>query len=176
MTSSWGPCLPSIAAPVPGATYVIFGKTNLPAVIDLENNGQDLLMIGQEGDWMNGRMRHLDGGFQRGRNCRHDPSGQLGGGDHGRAYLVYGSKNLSGTLNFSQTDEDVRIIAATGNKGLTSERSLLAGDINGDGVDDILVGASRMDASGRYESGGLYVIFGKTPYDSATSWDTEYRG
>jgi hypothetical protein len=45
-----------------------------------------------------------------------------------------------------------------------------AGDVNGDGTDDILIGAPRTDAGGR-ESGQSYVVFGK---DIAT--DGEFAG
>lgn len=36
-----------------------------------------------------------------------------------------------------------------------------AGDINGDGFDDLIVGAPGNDANGNFESGEVYIIFGK---------------
>ncbi len=43
-----------------------------------------------------------------------------------------------------------------------------AGDVNGDGVDDVIIGARRADALGRYDSGAAYVVFGKQePFDPA---------
>ncbi|CCQ52779.1 integrin alpha [Crocosphaera watsonii] len=35
-----------------------------------------------------------------------------------------------------------------------------AGDINGDGFDDILIGASSADPNGNYDAGESYVVFG----------------
>ena len=35
-----------------------------------------------------------------------------------------------------------------------------AGDVNGDGLDDLIVGASRADPSGKSEAGESYVVFG----------------
>jgi hypothetical protein len=37
-----------------------------------------------------------------------------------------------------------------------------AGDINGDGLDDLIVGAYQADPSGKSDAGKSYVIFGKT--------------
>ena len=36
-----------------------------------------------------------------------------------------------------------------------------AGDVNGDGIDDVIVGAPRGDADGRYYAGASYVVFGR---------------
>jgi hypothetical protein len=41
-----------------------------------------------------------------------------------------------------------------------------AGDVNGDGLDDLIVGAHKADSNGKTDSGKSYVIFGKI--DSTT--------
>ena len=43
-----------------------------------------------------------------------------------------------------------------------------AGDINGDGFDDILIGASSADPNGNYEAGESYVVFGAASGFSAS--------
>jgi hypothetical protein len=37
-----------------------------------------------------------------------------------------------------------------------------AGDVNGDGYDDLIVGASNADPAGRTDAGRYYVVFGKS--------------
>jgi hypothetical protein len=37
-----------------------------------------------------------------------------------------------------------------------------AGDVNGDGIDDIIIGAPRARPGGRYEAGESYVVFGRS--------------
>jgi hypothetical protein len=41
-----------------------------------------------------------------------------------------------------------------------------AGDVNGDGLDDLIVGAWKADSNGKSDTGKSYVIFGKI--DSTT--------
>ncbi len=46
-----------------------------------------------------------------------------------------------------------------------------AGDVNGDGLDDVLVGANLADNSGGTDSGTVYVIFGKRTSESVSLKD-----
>ncbi|OJA03775.1 integrin alpha, partial [Bathymodiolus thermophilus thioautotrophic gill symbiont] len=38
----------------------------------------------------------------------------------------------------------------------------LAGDVNGDGLDDLIVGAYKADPASKSKAGKSYVVFGKT--------------
>ena len=48
-----------------------------------------------------------------------------------------------------------------------------AGDVNGDGFDDVIVGAGRADPSGRIRAGSSYVVFGRADgFDAALNLGT----
>ncbi len=86
------------------------------------------------------------------------------GGFSGRSYVVFGKtggfasslqlSSLDGTNGFKLDGE-----AALDRSG----RSVAAaGDLNGDGLDDLIVGAYRADPNGS-DSGRSYVVFGRSP-------------
>lgn len=91
------------------------------------------------------------------------PFGDPGGDDRaGEAYIVFGTdqgfdpqfelSSLNGSNGFVVLGLD-----EYDNAGISVAS---AGDINGDGFDDILVGADRADPGGEGSSGETYVIFG----------------
>src|SRR5204862_62707 len=91
-----------------------------------------------------------------------------GGRDRGEAYVVFGGTNLGGTtvtLNalgaggFTLRGFEDGAYAGVGVAG--------AGDVNGDGFADLLVGASFADASGS-NRGEAYVVFGGTSLSGTT--------
>jgi hypothetical protein len=82
----------------------------------------------------------------------------------GKSYVVFGQTNwsdatisassLDGTNGFTLTGIDSGDFAGYSVSG--------AGDINGDGIDDIIIGARLGDPNGKQESGESYVVFGRT--------------
>lgn len=75
----------------------------------------------------------------------------FGGADVGAAGDVIGS-SLDGSNGFvlrSQTERDILGHSVSG-----------AGDVNGDGYDDVIVGARRADPNGVRDAGQCYVVFG----------------
>ena len=80
------------------------------------------------------------------------PRFPLNGADTGRAYIFYGP--IAGSM--IATDAEVIIVGEQINDGFgTSVAS--AGDVNGDGVDDVIVGADQLFNEG---TGKAYVFYG----------------
>ena len=154
-----------------GVTYVLFGSTE---GFDLTLNPSTL--NGTKGFVINGDQA----GDQSGRSVSN--IGDINGdgvddlaigapfsginGDIGAAYIIFGSKQSN---YFSNPIE----LSVLGNKGLTIKGSNSghnagwavsgAGDFNGDGINDLLIGATNDNGNVDGES---YVIFGKRGFSS----------
>jgi len=92
-----------------------------------------------------------------------------GGGRHdsGSAYVIYGG-HRPGNLDLANLGTaGFRIDGARKNDhaGLSVAG---AGDLNGDGIDDVIVGAPGADVNGRTGSGAAYVIYGRRTADPGT--------
>jgi len=82
----------------------------------------------------------------------------------GESYVVYGSTSgfsspidaftLNGSDGFSIVGIDAQDYSGWSVSG--------AGDVNDDGIDDIIIGAPRADPGGRSQAGEAYVIYGRT--------------
>ena len=72
----------------------------------------------------------------------------------GNAYIVFGEPGLSGVQDFAEVDPDVRIVGIDHNDSFG--QSVAAGDFNGDGFDDALIGAPGDDGfpDARSNAGG----------------------
>ena len=88
-----------------------------------------------------------------------DPNGTSGAGE---SYVVFGSKNgfaesidlaaLDGTNGF--------VIKGIGESDYSGTSVSSAGDVNGDGIDDVIIGADYADPNGTSNAGESYVVFG----------------
>ncbi len=92
-----------------------------------------------------------------------DPSGGLSG-DAGKSYVIFGKED-GFTANFDLADLDgtngfvLNGIDVYDNSGYSVSG---AGDINGDGIDDLIIGAPRADEAPPVNAEGeSYVVFGK---------------
>jgi hypothetical protein len=82
----------------------------------------------------------------------------------GTAYIVYGKNSgFDANLNLGSADASkfttVNGLAVDDSFGVSASN---AGDVNGDGIADIIVGASTADTNGLNNSGNAYVIFGRS--------------
>ena len=168
-----------------GSTYVVFGKASgFSDTIDLS----DIVRLGggvridgeNEGDY-SGRSVSSgdvnDDGYDDiiiGAE-RTDPNGY----SSGSTYVVFGKANgpngLNGIMELSELDgsDGFRIDGA--NRADYSGGSVSAGDINGDGYDDVIIGADTAAPNG-VASGATYVVFGKASGFSRTMELSELDG
>jgi hypothetical protein len=96
-----------------------------------------------------------------------------GSGD-GESYLVFGSVDWGG--NFPH--DSLKLVELDGTNGVqingiyvgdfSGSSVSSAGDVNGDGIDDIIIGAPTADPNGNSGAGESYVVFG------ATNWTSQY--
>ncbi|MBX7255645.1 MAG: hypothetical protein K1Y02_04710 [Candidatus Hydrogenedentes bacterium] len=134
---------PGNTHPQDGCTYVIYGSSALPSVVDLANNEQDVWMLGCSGVLRAGDING-DGGNDL----------VLGSRNSSNAYAVYGSRTLPALIDVIGGESDVHFVNGWANVNL--------GDLNGDGIEDIVFGLDSYDGlSGtKYNCGEACIIFG----------------
>ncbi len=151
-----------------GEAYVIFGKAAATrANIDLATlNASDGFII--QGD-----TRDDQAGFSVSSAGDIDgdgiddlivaaPYGELGGNLAGQVYVVFGKAGATrANIDLSTlTDSEGIVIRGDEGRDFTGRSVSGAGDINGDGVDDLLVGVAFGERGYSYNSGEVYVIYG----------------
>jgi ABC-type arginine transport system permease subunit len=152
-----------------GMIYVIYGKSGGQADVDLAtlSTTQGFKILGAASNDFAGRAVSNAGDINADGISdiligayTADPNGRV---DAGTAYVIYGKSG-------GQVDIDLAAISATQGfkilgavSGDTVGQSVSgAGDINADGISDLLVGASSASPSGRTRAGMIYVIYGKS--------------
>lgn len=87
----------------------------------------------------------------------------------GSAYVIFGStQNFSSPLNVSTlTGANGFILLGENQQDFCGASVSAAGDINGDLIDDIIIGAPRADPNSKNLAGKSYVVFGKTSFGSS---------
>ncbi len=81
----------------------------------------------------------------------------------GQNYLIYGkAQGFPATINLNELDGTDGFALNGVNANDFSAISVSAGDINGDGLSDLYIGASYADPNGKTNAGSTYVIYGRT--------------
>jgi hypothetical protein len=148
-----------------GAVYVFYGGARLDDddSIDLAEVHADIIFYGTQeasrlgvalaaGDF-NGDLR-TDLAISAPRAGE-----QFGRRRAGAVYIFFGRPGLSRGLEIQPGNPFQAVVRGPAPDAFAG-RSLGAGDVNGDGVDDLLIGTSTAPTSARPDSGDVYVVFG----------------
>jgi hypothetical protein len=156
-----------------GEAYVVFGNSaGFPATFELSTlNGTNGFILNGIAD-----MDEAGSGVSRAGDINGDAIDDLlisarragaGGNLRGQAYVVFGtSAGFPATFDLSALSGTNGFLL-NGIANLDQAASALAGggDINGDGLDDLFLGAPLADAGGPpfADRGQAYIVFGRTP-------------
>ncbi len=89
-----------------------------------------------------------------------DPNGNS---DAGESYVVFGSVTLGSTGEFnlsSLNGVNGFVLNGINSNDRSGSSVSSAGDVNGDGIDDLIIGAPLADPNGNTDAGESYVVFG----------------
>ncbi|HSP56455.1 MAG TPA: hypothetical protein VLS25_12810 [Dehalococcoidia bacterium] len=146
-------------APAAGKAYVMFGRGGLSGVFDTAAGDQDATIVGRPGNYLTialavGDVNNDDiGDLLLGASGMNGPGGDRQGA--GGVDVVLGSTDLK-TVDLRQADPFFQVHGATAGDNLPNH--LAAGDLNGDGRDEIIIGAPLVDANGQEDTGTAYLV------------------
>lgn len=152
-----------------GEIYVVFGTTTPPDSLNLSSlNGSNGMVInGIDPNDRVGQSLSMAGDVNGDgiedmiiAAVNAEPNGMSTAGE---SYIVFGSTTLPATLELSSLDGSNGFVFTGSDPGDRSGNSVSgAGDINGDGIDDVIIGAVHADPNKKSDAGETYVIFGST--------------
>ncbi len=167
---------PSTYWPIPGETYLVLGRAAPAANFLLETADTRIQGVANQG-WagisVSGACDVNGDGFS---DILIGAPSTFGGGSAGEAFLLYGAPALPATVSLANAD-----IGFSGRfvEDAFGTNVSCAGDINGDGYADLMVGADYASPNGlfpgdpqaRTRAGETYLVYGGPALPSSIGWN-----
>lgn len=158
-----------------GAGYVIFGReSGMPATMNVSAlDGANGFRIGGAISSAYSQLQVTGAGDLNGDGFDDvvvsQPYASSNGVNSGSAFVVFGkASGFAAQVNFTDLNgaNGFQIIGERA-RDMVGQTLASAGDVNGDGLDDLIVGSTEADTSGG-NSGAAWIIFGRTTGFSAS--------
>lgn len=143
-----------------GRVFIVYGRATMPATVDLANLGTAGISI-QGNNLYHGIGISLSGAGDVNGDGFDDFIIGAAYRQKGKSYLIFGGSSLPSTLDLATLGSRGVEFISTGTFDASGWAVSGAGDVNGDGFDDLVVG-SPSSASGI--SVGAYVIYGRDEF------------
>lgn len=165
-----------------GESYLVFGGPSLPSTIDLANLGSGGVTFFSAGRNDYSGFSVSGAGDINGDGFADVLVGAIfadAAGDlksyAGETYAIFGGPNLPGTINLGALGTAGVTILGADSFDFSGRAVSGAGDVNGDGFDDLLIGANKADAANnaKYAAGESYLIFGSASLPSTIDLKTD---
>ena len=147
------------------ASYLVYGSPSMPTTINLGSLGAAGIRMFPGDDYALSSAGDVNGdGFD---------DILLGGPalSAGRSRVVFGGDSLPATLNLTTLGAAGFTLIGQDSEDYTGRGVSSAGDVNGDGFDDLLIGAYLADGAGntKSNSGQSYIVFGAASFPTSIS-------
>ncbi len=152
-----------------GISYVLFGKKNNLENIDLLNLNASIgfKVIGAASAHISGFSVSGAGDVN---GDRYDDI--IIGAQHAKSYVVFGKINNFTDVDLASLDTEQGFTISTSAVDTSKTPVSSAGDFNGDGYDDIIIGADSADYLNRKDCGAAYIIYNSAASANPTSAPT----
>jgi len=162
-----------------GEVYAVLGRSSFPSTMELYGEA-DLIIYGQEkGDHVGDSVavgdlnRDGHGDIAIGALWADGPNNTRP--QAGEAYVVLSSENFGSRMRDLRTDADLTVYGA--DEQDRAGAPVFSADVNGDGYDDLLIGASYANGpyNGRAWAGEVHVILGSNSIGAANLKSLDLR-